>query len=368
MNYTIDMTRFKKSAISLALIGITIATLCVTLVLFHNVLQSRQANRFDALTIDESLMLNINGTEQWIRLRGTKATNPLLLVVHGGPGLTSSPLAPLTDTKLVNHFTIVHWDQRGAGKSYNGADGIEATQVATFVSDAESLIRQLQEMMAVKKIYLLGYSWGSVIGFEVAKDHPDWLHAYIGVGQIGHFAKSEQESYETALALAKARNNEEAITELETLGPPPYLNAKDQLIERKWVQNFGGFHSKKSHKQIVNYFSAAAISSPDYRFRDFMNWLNSLNRSLDRLLPAWNFVNLEAPAATINTPVYIISGAEDFTITHSTTYSLFKSITAPKGKTFFRFPKSAHMPFVEEPQRFLETLLRIKRETIGTNS
>ncbi|MDA1354378.1 MAG: alpha/beta hydrolase [bacterium] len=362
------MSRLKKPVISLVLIGIAIATLCITLVLFHNVLQSRQDKRFGELAIDESLTLNINGTQQWVRLRGASATNPLLLIIHGGPGLPSSPLATLTDTTLVKHFTVVHWDQRGAGKSFKGDNTLEATQIATYVNDAKSLIRQLQEMMAVKKMFVLGYSWGSVIGFKIAQEHPDWLHAYIGVGQIGHFAKSEQESYETALALSIVRKDTDAQDELEELGPPPYLTAKALLMERKWVQNFGGFYRGKDNKKIVNLFTAATMSSPDYTFRDILNWMSGMNRSLDKLLPAWNFVNLETPPATINTPFYVISGVEDFTITHSTSYSLFKSVKAPKGKTFFRFPKSAHMPFLEEPQRFLDTLLRVKREAMGTKS
>ena len=65
--------------------------------------------------IDWGGFVTIGGVPQWIRIRGQHLSNPALLILHGGPGDAQSELTKLY-SPLEVEFTVVQWDQRGAGR------------------------------------------------------------------------------------------------------------------------------------------------------------------------------------------------------------------------------------------------------------
>ena len=313
-----------KPFIRLILIGIVICTSILTVVLFHNMLQSRQANR--PLAIDESLMLTINNTPQWIRIRGNSPQT--LFSRTSGPDYQIVP-GPPHRHRTCPHSTVVHWDQRGTGNPDSG-NTPEASVLNTYISDAKSLIRQLQESMAVEKIFLMGYSWGSIIGLEIAKTHPEWLHAYIGVSQIVNLSKSESDSYTTALALAKARQHDAAITALTAIGPPPYKDVHTFLEQRKWVQELGGFIRGHTQKEVLKTLGMATLSSPTMPCEILSIGIEPV-AVFKATVPHLVF-NQSRNHFNNHTPVTIISGMHDFTISHASTEQFYHQLNAPKGK------------------------------------
>src|ERR1700722_7018580 len=66
--------------------------------------------------------VRIGGIDQWIQVRGQDVDNPILLFVHGGPGVAFIPLAGSFQGAWEKHFPVVQWDQRGAGKSFASND------------------------------------------------------------------------------------------------------------------------------------------------------------------------------------------------------------------------------------------------------
>jgi hypothetical protein len=65
------------------------------------------------------MFVKIGGIYQWVTIRGQDRENPVMLIMHGGPGVATSPLALYT-LGWERDFTLVQWDQRGAGKTLGG--------------------------------------------------------------------------------------------------------------------------------------------------------------------------------------------------------------------------------------------------------
>lgn len=216
--------------------------------------------------------VQIGGVDQWVSIRGVDRRNPILLYIHGGPGYVSMPTAWSQTRAWEDYFTVVHWDQRGAGKTYAAAADrdamIESLTYERMVNDAVEMLAWLRQEFAKERIFVLGQSWGSVLGVEIAQRHPDWLHAYIGVGQAADMLEGERRGYAWAMAQAHAENNAEAIAALEAIAPyavdgPP--STEHLLIQRRWLGHYGGVVYGRADSSD---FTRAARLSPDYTNAD----------------------------------------------------------------------------------------------------
>ena len=148
--------------------------------------------------VEELLPLQVNGTTQWISVRGRDRHNPILLYLHGGPGSPTMPEAYLFQSPWEDFFTVVQWDQRGTGKTYAANDAAALANTITIDqmdADTVEVIQQLRTRYHKEKIFLLGHSWGSALGLRIAQEHPEWLYAYIGVGQMINAAQSEADGF-----------------------------------------------------------------------------------------------------------------------------------------------------------------------------
>ncbi|HEY7293510.1 MAG TPA: alpha/beta fold hydrolase, partial [Dehalococcoidia bacterium] len=131
--------------------------------------------------IERAEAVNIGGIRQWVTIRGYDRNNPVLLVLHGGPGYVELPLSWWYTRGWEEYFTVVQWDQRGAGKTYmmNDPDAVAPTMTRErLVQDSEELVQWLRRDLDKEKIFVWGHSWGSYLGLELALRHPEWLYAY----------------------------------------------------------------------------------------------------------------------------------------------------------------------------------------------
>ena len=177
-----------------------------------------------ATTIQETRFVTLGGVEQWITIRGANRANPVLLVVHGGPG---DALSALRSTYAVyeKDFTIVHWDQRGAGKTYaqNPNSPPEPERVEL---DGIELAQYLCKYLAKKKILLLGHSWGSHLAVEMVQRRPELFAAYIGTGQVGSWRANVQAQFDFMLAKSRAANDRKKVEQMEAIGTPDPNNGR----------------------------------------------------------------------------------------------------------------------------------------------
>jgi len=297
--------------------------------------------------------IKIGGIDQCILTRGRNKHNPILLFLHGGPGTAQIGFAPKFQKKLEDHFVVVNWDQRGAGKSYSTNIPIESMNINQFVSDANEIIGVLLERFNQEKLVLVGHSWGSIIGTLIAKKYPEKIHAYIGVGQVVNMKKNEEISYRFTLDKANVKDNLKAKKELTNIGFPPYQNKKDTFVQRKWVNKFGGSVYEGTGFQMV----FKAISIREYSFMDWVRFMKngegfSVNNLWDELME----VNLLNQAKEFDVPIYFCVGRFDYQTPYELVEQYYHQLKAPNKKLIW-FEKSAHAPNFEEPDKFMEVCI-----------
>lgn len=309
--------------------------------------------------IQDLVELHIDGINQWLSIRGRDLRNPILLVLHGGPGSPDMPLAWTFESPWEDYFTVVEWDQRGTGKTY--ASNTETAMapgmtIAGMTKDAAQVVEYLRKRFHKRKIFLMGHSWGSVLGVELAQRHPDWFYAYIGVGQVVNTRESEKEGYAFALREARAHHNAEAIRELKSIAPYPGtapLTIGRITVRDKWEMYYGGLAWGRKDYQ----FAADAWKlSPEYSQRDHDLIDKGSLFSLKHLLRPFLAVNFDH-VTRFGCPIILFVGAHDYTVSHKLTEQWFDKIRAP-SKRLVIFADSAHMIFLEQPGRFLVDLVR----------
>ncbi|MEG1678856.1 MAG: alpha/beta fold hydrolase, partial [Stenotrophomonas sp.] len=216
--------------------------------------------------------VRIGGIDQWVSIRGNNPDNPVLLMLHGGPGWVSMPTSWYFQRGWEEYFTVVQWDQRGAGKTYTENDPARIAPTMTraqMIEDAEQLVGWLRHEFDKDKIFVLGHSWGSYLGMELVRRKPQWLHAYIGMGQMIDAPESERRGWAWALAKARQDGNAEAIADLMSVAP--YAQGKtavpvaNVMKQRKWLNYYGGMVYARRNGDAE---AAAFKLSPEYTEAD----------------------------------------------------------------------------------------------------
>jgi pimeloyl-ACP methyl ester carboxylesterase len=307
--------------------------------------------------IEQLTPVRIGGVRQWISVRGRDTANPILLFLHGGPGFAEMPASWIYQSALEDHFTVVQWDQRGAGKSTVDENGQPLSPTITYermVQDVVEMVEHLRKTYRRQRIFVAGHSWGSIIGLELARTHPDWLHAYIGIGQVIHSEEAEKVSYAFAIDEARKRGNKEALAQLEGIAPYPDANGgislKSILLERRWINAFGGM---SYGREGLDYELGARVLSPEWTDADLKadDGGGTLTRLMSSLL-ATNFTRV----TRFECPVVIFAGRHDYAVPSIVAERWFKTITAP-AKRFIWFENSAHMVQMEQPGLFAMHLI-----------
>ncbi|SFR95097.1 Lysophospholipase, alpha-beta hydrolase superfamily [Dyella sp. OK004] len=311
--------------------------------------------------------VRIGGIDQWVSIRGNNKRNPVLLVLHGGPGWVSMPVSWYYQRGWEEYFTVVQWDQRGAGSTYADNDPAAVAPTMTperMVGDAEEMVAWLRKEFGKEKIFVLGHSWGSYLGLEVARRHPDWLYAYVGIGQMTNMPESERQGWQFAMTEARKAGNTEAIKELQSLAPyaqgtKPVL-LKDLMVQRKWLNQFGGMVYRRTGGQAE---SAAMSLSPEYTDRDVALVGEASGYSVDKLLSAAVTLDLDK-VRRLDCPLILFLGRHDHNVSSSLGAAWFEKVQAP-SKRLVWFEDSAHEVMNEEPGKTLMSLVEYVRPLAG---
>jgi proline iminopeptidase len=307
--------------------------------------------------IQQQLYVPIDGIEQWISIRGNDVRNPILLVLHGGPGSPETPAAWTFQQPWEDYFTVVEWSQRGTDKTYEAntpAQMAPGMNVAGMTDDAAVLVSYLRQRFHKHKIFLMGHSWGTVLGVTLAQRHPDWFYAYIGVGQVVNTRRGERVGYRFALSEAEAHHNTEATRELKALAPYPgkTLTIDEIGVRSKWEMYYGGLAYGRRDFQ---WDAQTWMLSPDYSDRDVDAIGAGSSYSLEYLLGPLLSVNFDN-VTDFGCPVIEFVGAHDYTTPSSVVIEWFKRLHAP-SKRLVVLADSGHMSFEEQPGRFLVHLV-----------
>lgn len=355
------MTRWRHYAILMgcvfpAMTMLPAAAQCPSLTLAKSIIASQQ-RIVSPRGIQQHLLLPIDGTKQWISIRGRDRRNPILLVLHGGPGSPEMPDAWMFQSPWEDYFTVVEWAQRGAGKTYEAnteAQMAPGMTIAGMTRDAARVVEYLRKRFHKKRIFILGISWGTVLGVMLAQRHPDWLYAYIGVGQVVDERHGEKLAYGFTLHAAEAHDNAKAVRELRAIAPYPgrVLTLDRASVLDKWEMYYGALiYGRKN----FYWYERSWELSPSYLPSEIEALAAGSRFSLGHLLGPLLRVDFDH-VTRFRCPVIEFVGAHDYTTPASLTIAWFKSLQAP-SKRLVIFRDSAHMLIEEQPGRFLVHLV-----------
>lgn len=303
-------------------------------------------------------MISLGGVKQWVLIRGEDLNNPILLFLHGGPGVSETPLLRKYNAELEKHFTMVYWDQRGACKSFNRRIPPQSMTLSQMVADAHELIDLLKARFGKPKIFLMGHSWGTILAIPLLQKYPGDFYAFVGIGQAVNVVEEEQLSYQFTLEKAKELKNKEAVRELEQIGKPQegrYSPPSNIRKQRKWLLRLGGNRFDKKHFRD---HVLALLFSREYTVFDLFKCLKGMKFSSRCLGEDERQVNFLKTAPALDVPVVFINGKDDHVTPTATVKQYFDLLKAP-DKQLFIFDQSAHSPLFAEAARFNRLVIEL---------
>lgn len=301
------------------------------------------------------LNVQIGGIKQSIYVTGENNENPLILMLHGGPGC---PLMPYSHIfrKLEREFIVAYWDQRGAGKTYNEKTPSNTMTLETFIKDTYEVIQFLKDEYSKERIFLAGHSWGSLLGINIAYQHPYDIYAYIGISQVANYMKGNNISCQFALKTAKEKNMTDKIKKLTELGEPPYKRLMDISLLSSCIFEFGGaYHVPVDDDSIIR-------NSEIYNESDIECINKGAEFSAKHLIKEIIKVNLvEEGKLKFNIPIIFLCGKHDYLVPSEVTLEYYEILNAPR-KEFILLNGSAHFCYLEETETFIDNIIQIKKK------
>ncbi|WP_338472506.1 alpha/beta hydrolase [Niallia sp. XMNu-256] len=301
--------------------------------------------------------VEINGSEQWIYVRTKNEDNPILLFLHGGPGAAQIYCVDRYFEKLEDDFIVVDWDQRGSGKSYNKKFSKRNLTIHQYVEDIKVLSQRLIERFNKKKIFLVGHSWGTIIGLLAVEKYPELFQYYMGIGQVVHMIEGEIRGYEFALKQAKFHHHRSNYQTLLRLGSPPYSSLYKTAQFRKVLDQYGGFRYQKTTSVWDDI--KEMIASEHYRVIDIYRWLKGINDLTKHFRNEIVKINLKEQVKKVEIPVYFVMGKYDYITPCSLAEEYIDVIDSPYKKLIV-VENTAHDVHFEKPETFREICMNIK--------
>ncbi len=302
--------------------------------------------------IVESKFIQIDGTEQWISVRGEDRNNPLIFIVHGGPASSYSIFHPLLRS-WEKYFTIVQWDQPGTGRTFsrNGASGSGKITFDRLIHDGIEVVEYLQANLGHQKVILVGSSVGSLTGLQMIHRRPDLFHAYVGTDQ--NSPDPDQIGYQIILEALTKAGDKKGLDLVRKMGTnPTQWNQKDY--------NKRNQHLVKTVKDVPNMIMdlilPSMLSSPTHTFRDIKDYFTGMSYSSDQLFKELVSFYETREVTSIEIPLFIFQGDSDIVTPTITAKTYFDKIKAPH-KEFVLIRQAGHLACFARPDQFLEELL-----------
>lgn len=324
------------------------------LILLISVFQAEGKNKtvLHLQRIDSLYDITLNDCKQKILVQSNNTDNPILLYLHGGPGSSIMLRSHIFSDRLKDHFIFVNWDQRGTALSYH--EGMDTTMISEnqIREDALKLIKYLLIKYHQKKVYLIGHSFGSVIGLQLVANHPELFYAYIGVGQVAYdWNKSVTITYQWLHNQLVKANDTAGLKRIEA-DKFPYIDL---------ITKYGGHHRLSLDLDSI-------IRSSPYYFSGYLDLLEKGKKFsvmyMGKYPQKQKVVNKSI--WEIGVPLYFFEGVNDHVIACAPklVVEYCKKVKAPKKKVIW-FKKSAHYMCVEEPEKFQNELIKISKENIS---
>ncbi len=327
--------------------------IALLIIFFAACKQAQSPPEQPAKKVEEKSLLELGGEKQYVEITGSSDKNPVLLFMHGGPGWPETPQLRYFSADLTKDFTVIAWDQRGAGKSFMANPAPKNMTLEQITADAHELTQLLKTKFGQKKIYLVGYSWGSIIGMHLVQKYPDDYLAYIGIGQVINMKRGIAVAQEWLAKQAQAKGDQETLAALAKLKHPTKDFCAGDLAcfmkQYESVLKYGAaIHNKDADKEN----EIAITKYEDYKGYDWNKGFEFSANSLGRDMFAADFDKVNE----LKTPVYFFLGRHDWNVPAVLVEEFANKLTAPK-KEIVWFENSAHSPIEEEPKYFNQMMV-----------
>lgn len=305
-------------------------------------------------SIAELERVELNGRDQWISIRGQDENKPVLLFLAGGPGGSQLAATRRNLADLEAHFIVVNWDQPGAGKSYRAAD-FDTLTPEQYIADAHELTLYLRERFGEEKIYILGESWGSLLGVWLVEQYPEHYHALAGAAQMVAFLETDTYDYELALQVAVEQGDNGKIKALLAQGPPPYYGEGVAMKVVEYIMYLSNYMNQNPEIHS-NYNTFGDLAAPEYGLYDKVNYVRGLLQTMDVLWPQLWEVDLRQQVPHLEIPIYFLEGRHDVNAPPHLAEDYLQQLVAPH-KELIWFEHSGHSPWVEESQKVVDMMV-----------
>lgn len=298
--------------------------------------------------VSEKTFIPLGGSSQYVEISGDSDKKPVLLFIHGGPGWPQTPQLRFFNSQLTNSFIVVTWDQRGCGLSYMKDSLATNVSLHQIVSDAHELTQLLKAKFKQKKIFLSGFSWGSVVGLTLVRQYPEDYLAYAGISQVVNLAKGMDITQKWLKDRGIEKKDTATLHRLEKISsqdpllcPTPW----DCFIQQyELVSKYGG--------AVFNPASDSAVTRSMSMYEDYKNydWNQGFmysSRRLEKDMFAVDFSTIRRCAV----PVFLFAGRQDWNVPSVLAEDWFNVLNAPHKKMIW-FENSGHGPLEEEPELF----------------
>ena len=333
---------------SIRLLGIAVG-LTLAGVIAWNMLPARTSPIDGPDPVAELVSAEIGGMTQWLLIRGEDRNAPFLLWLHGGPGSAQMPIRSVTEA-LERHFVVVHWDQRGAGKS-NPPDFDPATMTLDrFLADVREVTELLRARLGDQPLIVLGHSWGTMLGARLVARWPEDYAGYVAVGQQVDTLRGVEIALDWLREVAPD-------SELAAMAPDAF---RDHALYVRLMQEL------EAHGGGMNVSLAAmlprALAAPEYRLPDYIRWFDGANRGSGPMWADYRARDLIDEMPRMPVPMLVVAGADDMNTPVPLVQEWVDGVEAPEGKRLVIFAASGHAPFLTETGRFVETVVAFGEE------
>jgi proline iminopeptidase len=309
------------------------------------------ASSFDDSTaekIKRSERVVTDGAALFLQTRGTDRRAPVLLWLHGGPGGSERPLFRYFNGGLEEHFVVAYWDQRGAGLSYDPRADPHRLTIEQHLADLDAVVDHLCRTLGRAKIALIGHSWGAALGLLYVHAHPDKVSAFIGVAPLVSTRAAQQAQYDFVSAEARRRHDDEALTRLQQIGPPPHKTSAQVLAMEELAERYGGVFYKNPHKIWVLLSGLfRGLVAP----WDISRFIHANRVSLEAMNAELLDLDLVRSVPSVSVPVFFFLGRHDRHVDANIAATYLEGLRAP-AKQIKWFENSAHNVPFEEPDLF----------------
>lgn len=299
--------------------------------------------RLTAQPIDTVETPGLNGIRHYLKIKSNDRSKPVLLFLHGGPGGSVMAYSEKFTKELQSHFVVVQWDQRQTGKTLELNSSPDSLNFDLFSRDTHECIRYLLQRFQQQKLYLVGHSWGTALGFDMVKHYPGLLHAFVAVGPMIQQIESERLVHRLMMQRAQERKDKESINQLSSV-QIPFENGDQLFLHRKCLFNFVGSKTKLSKSYVLDWAST---------------WLKTYNEACA--------IDLFQTLPKADCPVYVFAGRKDYQTNAWIAERYVSSLIAPR-KHFEWFEHSGHGIPTSEPDKFQRMIIeRVLTETQNTS-